>query len=345
MKRVLRVHLGKRPEPIGVLRYNVRGARQSAVFEYEPSWLSASERFALEPSLPLVYGPQFHKKVHRGSVFFSVIADTEPDGWGRRVILRDHAKSRKRRAHKGEQTSEPLNDLDFLLSVDDIARVGALRFADEKGVFRRVFEEGRRGIPPLVELRRLMAASHAIENQTETEDDLAYLRGLGTSLGGLRPKCTICDEDGHLAIGKFPSVTDERAVTKAEVLTMTLASRAGIRAAEARLVDSGGVPVVVVRRFDRRLDGTRVFYASAATMLGVSSKESERAYTDIVDAIRQHGSHVQEDIEELWRRIAFSVLVTNVDDHLHNHGFVHEQYGQWRLSPAFDINPISQSRS
>jgi serine/threonine-protein kinase HipA len=156
----------------------------------------------------------------------------------------------------------------------------------------------------------------------------------------MRPKCTVIDDDGALSIGKFPSVTDERSVTKGEVLALRLAKTAGINAATARIVDSEGMHVALIRRFDRRANGHRVMYVSAATMLGVEATEpEEHSYTEIVDAIRVHGADAQADIEELWRRIAFSILITNVDDHLRNHGFLHEDREFWRLSPAFDINP------
>jgi serine/threonine-protein kinase HipA len=156
----------------------------------------------------------------------------------------------------------------------------------------------------------------------------------------MRPKCTVIDEDGALSIGKFPSIADERAVTKGEVLALTLAKNAGINAASARVVESQGLPVALIRRFDRRGDGQRLMYVSAATMLGVEPTEpEEHSYTEIVDAIRVHGADAQADIEELWRRIAFSILITNIDDHLRNHGFLHEDREFWRLSPAFDLNP------
>ena len=149
----------------------------------------------------------------------------------------------------------------------------------------------------------------------------------------MRPKCTVVDDDGRLAIGKFPSVKDERSVTKGEVLAMQLAKAAGLRVAESRVVDSDGVPVALIRRFDRTEGGGRIPYVSAATLLGVDPAESrEHFYTEIVDALRLHGADVQSDIEELWRRMAFFVLITNVDDHLHNHGFLHASRGQWRLA-------------
>ena len=340
MKRTINIVRGDGPE-IGTLRYDRQGHRESAAFEYSAGWLSDPARFALGPTLPLQTGPQFHRKSKDGSLFHAAIADTEPDGWAKLVIIRDHIKRRQELRREGsEEEAQPLNALDYLLAVDDISRIGALRFRDESGVFQCAQEEGRQTAPPLIELGHLLSASRAVEANKETAVDLAYLRGRGTSLGGMRPKCTVIDDDGALSIGKFPSITDERAVTKGEVLALTLAKNSGIDAAEARIVESEGLPVALIRRFDRRGDGQRVMYISAATMLGVEATEpAEHTYAEIVDAIRIHGADAQANIEELWRRIAFSILITNVDDHLRNHGFLHVDREFWRLSPAFDINP------
>jgi serine/threonine-protein kinase HipA len=342
MKRTLQVYAGNEGRLVGSLHYDRNGAREHAAFVYDGAWLADADRFALEPNLPLVTGSQFHRKAAEGSVFHAAIADTEPDGWARRVILRDHAKQRQAMKRAGSDAgSAQLNAVDFLLAVDDGNRIGALRFRDEAGVFQRATEPERRTAPPLLELRHLMSASRAVETETESAADLAYLRGRGTSLGGLRPKCSVVDDDGMLAIGKFPSVQDERAVTKGEVLAMTLAKSAGLNVAAARIVDSDGVPVALIRRFDRTLDGRRLMYVSAATLLGVESAGAqEHSYAEIVDALRMHGAAVQTDVEELWRRMALSILITNVDDHLHNHGFLHAERGLWRLAPAFDLNPF-----
>jgi serine/threonine-protein kinase HipA len=343
MKRTIAIALGHNGRSLATLRYDVQGARENAAFEYDPEWLAAEDRFAIETGLPLVAGPQFHRRGRHGSVFHGAVADTEPDGWARRVILRDHAK-RRQEARRAGEGGDPgaLNALDFLLAVDDFSRVGALRFRDEQGTFQRAAEDGRRTSPPLIELGMLLSASRAVETNSETAADLRFLRGRGTSLGGLRPKCTIVDADGRLSIGKFPSVADDRAVTKGEVLALRLAAAAGIDAAQGRLVESEGESVAVIRRFDRPDGGGRLMYVSAATMLGVDADAGEHAYTEIVDALRAHGASPQADTEELWRRIAFSILITNVDDHLRNHGFLHFDRGQWRLAPAFDVNPFPE---
>jgi serine/threonine-protein kinase HipA len=342
VKRTIKVFLGDAERLIGTLHYDAVGSRERAAFVYSDAWLASTARFAIEPALPLVAGPQFHRKVPHGSVFHKAIADTEPNGWARRVILRDHAKRRQAARHLGQQPETvQLQAIDFLLAVDDASRVGALRFQDEDGVFCRATEAGRRTAPPLIELKQLLDASRAVETESETSADLAYLRGRGTSLGGMRPKCTVVDNDGRLAIAKFPSVKDERQVTKGEVLAMQLAKQCGLTVAEARIVDSSEVPVAVIRRFDRTDKGERILYVSAATLLGVDPADpQEHCYTEIVDSLRIHGANTNIDLEELWRRIVFFVLITNVDDHLDNHAFLHVRRGQWRLAPAFDINPF-----
>lgn len=344
MKRTLQVFLGDSARHVGTLHFNADGSRESSAFVYAETWLADSGRFALAPELPLVSGPQFRKRVSGGSVFHGVFADSEPDGWARRIILRDRAKRRTesiRRGHPPDRT--PLQSGDFLLSVDDASRVGAIRFRDEGGVFCRPCESGRRSVPPVVELGRLLGATRAVESESESAGDLAYLLGRATSLGGMRPKCTVIDETGRLAIGKFPSLADERAVTKGEILAMHLATAAGIDAAPARLVDCEGSPVALIGRFDRGGQGGRLHYASAATMLGVEPDgERESTYTEMADLIRRHGHDAPTDLVELWRRVAFSILITNVDDHLRNHGFLHVEGGLWRLSPAFDLNPFPE---
>lgn len=339
MRRIIGVALGNGGRRVGLLRYNRDGARESASFEYDAEWLTASDRFTIDPGLPLVAGPQFQRRSKNSSVFHGAIADSEPDGWGAKVILRDHAKRRALAKAAGEMKSPIAGALDFLLEVDDFSRVGALRFCDEAGVFRRAREEGRRTAPPLLELGHLLSSSRAVETNTETEADLAYLRGRGTSLQGVRPKSTVLD-DGGLFIGKFPSVKDDRAVSKGEVLALMLAADAGINAAHGRIVSSDGIPVALIRRFDR-VDGERLMYLSAATLMQVSRDDpGDHSYAEMVDTIRIYGAAPKADIEELWRRIAFSILITNVDDHLHNHGFLHVERETWRLAPAFDINPF-----
>ncbi len=335
IRKRVRVCIGKAGEPVGTLAYARQGQRENSAFAYEPAWLASRATFNVSTDLQLAAGYQPHKAASsHDSVFHGAIADTMPDAWGRRVVARDHAKRRKDDPGLG-----PLTEMDHLLAVDDFSRVGALRFCDEGGTWQRTALAGRRRTPPFFDLAQMYWASRAIELGEETTADLRFLQGKGTSLGGMRPKCTLIDDDGRLAIGKFPSVGDERSVTRAEVLALKLAQRAGIDAAQARVVQVERTPIAVIRRFDRDAADGRIPYQSAATMLQ-ASREDDRSYVEIADAIRSSGGSPNEDLQQLWRRLAFNLLVTNVDDHLQNHGFLHVGNGLWRLAPAFDINPF-----
>jgi serine/threonine-protein kinase HipA len=335
------VRAGDKAIRLGTLRFDANGNKEAVAFEYDDAWLSDKRSFAIDPLLPLQAGPFYRTRPRaraHASVFFGVIADAEPEGWGRQVIRRDWAKQEE--AAKVETPSgitDHLNSLDYLLCVNDISRVGALRFCIGDGDFLRAADPGERNAPPLLELNDLIKASQRVETDEATAADLRYLRGKGTSLGGLRPKASVMDEDGTMAIAKFPSVQDDRDVTRGEILALRLARLAGIETPNARVALAGGTPVALITRFDRVPDG-RLMFASAMTMLGIDD-DDDHTYTEIADAIRLNAASPAADLEELWRRMVFSVLVTNTDDHLKNHGFLHVESGQWRLSPAYDINP------
>ncbi|MDP2367371.1 type II toxin-antitoxin system HipA family toxin [Rhodoferax sp.] len=329
------VCIGSAGASVGRLTFVKRGQRENSVFAYAPEWLQNPERFEVSPDLPLVAGHISRRaKSASDSVFHFALADTTPDAWGRRVIARAHAKLRK-------ETPElaALTELDYLCAVDDFSRVGALRLRHGVGMYLRTVEEGKRTTPPLIELEKMVAASRAVEDSTDTAEDLRYLQGKGTSLGGMRPKCTVLDENERLAIGKFPSMNDSRSVTRGEVLALQLARKAGIRAASARIVVIRDTPVAIVERFDRAADHARIPYLSAASMLQ-ASRDDTHSYAEIADIIRARCVNPSQDARELWRRMLFNLLITNTDDHLQNHGFLYAGNGNWQLAPAFDLNPM-----
>jgi len=339
LRQQVQLCLGKAGLAVGALVYVRQGRREYSAVAYAESWLASPAGFNVSADLQLLAGYQTHKAPSaHDSVFHGAIADTAPDAWGRRVIARAHAKRRQFDPHL-----PALTELDYLLAVDDFSRVGALRLRHADGTWQGSAQAGRRSTPPLIELERVFEASRAVERGLETAEDLRYLQGKGTSLGGMRPKCTLLDADGKLAIGKFPSVCDARSVSRGEVLALKLAAWAGIDAAPARLVCLGprgsDVPVAVIQRFDRDAAGGRIPYQSAASLLQ-AQREHDRSYTEIADAIRSHGQAPTPDLQQLWRRLVFNLLITNVDDHLRNHGFLHVAHGQWRLAPAFDLNPF-----
>ncbi len=334
-KTHLDVCIGKAGLPVGELSYVKDGAREYSVFAYGQDWLRHPSRFAVSPDLALAPGHQVRKPPTKDdSRFFLALADTEPDAWGRRVIARAHAKERKE-----NPALKALTELDYLCAVDDFSRIGALRLRNHKGDFLGTAEQGMCATAPLLELERIFQASRAVERSQESAEDLRYLLGKGTSLGGMRPKCTVLDDDGTLALGKFPSVNDERSVTRGEVLALRLARRAGIETANARIVMVKGAPIAVISRFDRTIGHGRIAYLSAASLLQAGRNE-EHAYTEVVDAMRAACVEAKADSQQLWRRLVFNHLITNVDDHLQNLGFLYVGNGLWRLAPAFDVNPF-----
>ncbi|MDP9082959.1 MAG: type II toxin-antitoxin system HipA family toxin [Pseudomonadota bacterium] len=335
IKHQVDVCLGKAARPIGRLTYVKDGGREYSAFVYDEAWLTDSVRFEVSPDLPLIPGHLTRRaRTKDDSCFHLAITDTEPDAWGCRVIARAHAKERKT-----NPTLPALTAFDYLSAVDDFSRMGALRLRDSGGEFLRTAEQGMPATAPLIELQHMYDASRAVELGQETAKDLRYLQGKGTSLGGMRPKCTVLEEDGSLALGKFPSVKDTRDVIRAEVLALRLAQRAGIDTAQARIVLIGETPVASIRRFDRTADHARIPYLSAASMLQ-STRNEERAYTEVADIIRAKCARPTEEARQLWRRLVFNLLITNVDDHLQNLGFLHVDRGMWRLAPMFDVNPF-----
>ena len=315
---------------VGRLWSRTRGARESATFGYAPSWLTHPGRFALEPALPLTPGP-FHTPVDKA--LFGAMDDSAPDRWGR-VLMR---RAERRRAEKAGQTPRTLSEADYLLLVDDEARQGALRFAaTPEGPF--LAEPRDRRIPPFVELPRLLSAATRVTNDEEDDDDLRILIGPGSSLGGARPKASVRDRDGHLALAKFADRRDEYGIVSWEGVALWLALKAGVAVPQWRIEEVAGEAVVLIRRFDR-VDGERIPFLSAMTMLGARDNEV-RSYLEIADALRQHSAAAREDLAQLWRRVVFNVMISNTDDHLRNHGFLlHGGNSGWRLAPAYDLNP------
>jgi serine/threonine-protein kinase HipA len=318
------------PQLVGRLWTRARKNRETASFEYDKSWLNQPARFALEPALAVGPGP-FHTPADLP--MFGAIGDSAPDRWGRALMRR----MERRRSDKAGTAPRTLHEIDYLLLVDDQARQGALRFADvEGGPFLR--EEAAKRIPPLIELPRLLGAAERVLDETEDDEDLRLLIAPGSSLGGARPKASVMEADGHLAIAKFPRIDDEYPIVLWEAVALDIARQAGITVAEARIEPIADTPVLLVRRFDRS-QGHRIPYLSAMSMLGARDSQT-RSYMEIVDALRQHGAGPEEDIQALWRRMVLNILISNTDDHLRNHGFLYDGTAGWRLAPAYDINPV-----
>jgi serine/threonine-protein kinase HipA len=329
-KTYVYVDLGGTSVPVGTLWSRARKGQESASFEYQKSWLENPKRFSLEPALILGPGP-YHTE--EGKALFGALGDSAPDRWGR-VLMR---RAESRQAKLERRVPRTLREIDYLLGVDDEARQGALRFAkSEGGPFVR--RGGQARIPPLIELPRLLAAAEHFEEDKETEEEIRLLLAPGSSLGGARPKASVRGTDGQLLIAKFPHKADETNAVLWEALALKLATKAGITAASWRVEQVSKKPTLLLSRFDRDAK-QRLPFLSAMSMLGAKDRETH-SYLELVDALRQHGAQVEKDLEQLWRRIVFYVLISNTDDHLRNLGFLYSGDAGWILAPAYDLNPV-----
>jgi serine/threonine-protein kinase HipA len=305
-----------------------RGA-ESATFSYAEEYLAREDAYELDPGLSLSAGQQ---QTRAGQAMFGALSDCAPDRWGRRLI----ARAEHRRASREGVAERSFGEIDYLLGVRDDLRQGALRLRDPATSVYLADEAG--GVPPLVALPKLLSAAERLERDEASDDELRLLLRDGSSLGGARPKAHVLDAKGRVSIAKFPSgASDEWDMMRWEAVALRLARAAGIRVEDWKLHVVDGKAVLIVERFDRA--GTlRIGYASAMTML--EATDGDRAsYLDIADVIERRSSEAREDLRQLWRRIAFSVLISNTDDHLRNHGFLRTSNAGWVLSPAFDLNP------
>lgn len=318
------------PQLCGRLWARARKGQESASFEYDEQWLRSPNRFSLEPALALGPG-SFH--TGQGKALFGAVGDSAPDRWGRMLM----ARAERRAAKREKRTARTLREIDYLLMVDDEARQGALRFSKKPGgPFLRPDGAGR--IPPVVKLPWLLAAAEHFESDAETEEDIRLLLAPGSSLGGARPKASVRNKNGELLIAKFPHKTDETNVVLWEAVALRLARKAGIQVPSWRLEKVSRKSVLLLERFDRTKN-LRIPFLSAMSMLGAKDNETH-SYLEIVDAIRQHGAGIDADLEGLWRRIVFYVLISNTDDHLRNLGVLYVGSEGWRLAPAYDLNPV-----
>ena len=312
---------------VGRLYAHNNKGKETASFEYEADWLANALRYALEPALALGKGQYYTPRKLFGS-----LGDSAPDRWGRTLMKRAEA----RRAEADRTKARTLYEMDYLLMVNDETRQGALRFADEP---RAPFlaHDGA-PVPPLINLPKLLSATDALLEDAETAAELKLLLAPGSSLGGARPKASVREKDGQLAIAKFPKKDDDYAAVEWEFVALQLAAQAGINVPTFRLEQIAGRAVLILDRFDRH-DGARIPFLSAMSMIGAGDNESH-SYLELMDALRQSGAAPDTDGAELWRRIVFSILISNTDDHLRNHGFLFAGPAGWRLSPVYDVNPV-----
>ncbi|MEQ8627363.1 HipA domain-containing protein [Ekhidna sp.] len=329
------------PLLMGILSSEFHRGKEIFSFEYDDTWLRSKHAQILDPDLQLYTGPQYLNEENKYN--FGLFLDSSPDRWGRVLMQRREAAN----ARLNERDRHKLFETDYLLGVYDGHRMGGLRFKlDPDGPFLN--DDDQQASPPWTSIRELEQISLRLEEE-DAIDNPEYLQWLnmlvnpGSSLGGARPKASVLDPDNHLWIAKFPSRNDKGNIGAWEMATYEMAKAAGINMAECQAQKfSSNYHTFLTKRFDRTAAGNRLHFTSAMTQLGYSDGADATAgvsYLELVDFITSNGANVAADLEELWRRIVFSVCVSNTDDHLRNHGFILTNEG-WSLSPAFDINPV-----
>lgn len=330
------------PVLMGYLYAELLRGKELFSFEYDEKWLQSEHKLLIDPELQFYPGLHYVNDDKRYN--FGIFLDSSPDRWGRILMRRREAAL----ARMEKRTQRTLFETDYLLGVHDQHRMGALRFkSDIGGPFLN--DNAEMASPLWTSIRELEQISLRLEDE-DVIDDPEYLHWLsmliapGSSLGGARPKASVVDEDGHLWIAKFPSKNDTEDVGAWEIVTYELAIMSGVKMATAMAKKfSTQKHTFLTKRFDRTEHGGRIHFASAMTMLGRTDGEDYTdgvSYLDLVEFLIKQGCHVQEDLEQLWRRIVFSICVSNTDDHLRNHGFILTPKG-WKLSPAYDINPVA----
>ncbi|MES2205590.1 MAG: HipA domain-containing protein [Pseudomonadota bacterium] len=340
------------PLRLGLLYARRSAGREVFEFEFEPSSLRhpSLSSLLLDPRIGLYEGRQHPAQ---GNKTFGVFADASPDRWGR--LLMNRRLERDQRAGLVEASTR-LYELDYLLGVHDAFRVGALRFRklDSTGHEIGNFLDDRQGnaAPPFIQLRELEAASLSLERDEDNtaaagNDWLRMLIAPGGSLGGARPKASIVDPEGHLWIAKFPSVRDHYDSGAWEMVIHTLARGCGLRVPQS-LARRFASPhhTFLVKRFDRTSDDKRLHFASAMTLTNHQDGDDAStgaSYLEIARVLINHGAQTDNDLNELWARIVFNMLVSNTDDHLRNHGFLLVPGKGWRLSEAYDMNPTADA--
>lgn len=304
-------------------------------FVYGKSYLARRDAVAIDP-VELKLSDETYQTARLDGVF-GALRDSGPDHWGRRVIEKNAGKTQ-------------LGELDYLLfSADD--RAGALGFG-----LGREPPGPRRNFNKTLELEKLqrIAAALIADVKPEPGDDVAQVQNLlliGTLMGGARPKAVVEDDDG-LWVAKFNRDDDRWNNTRVEHAMLELARTCGISAATSRVATIGGKDVLLVRRFDREKTPkgyTRARMFSGLTLLRADEAADARerwSYVLMAEELRRVVAEPKKDAPELFRRMVFNALISNIDDHPRNHALIAKER-DWKLSPAYDLTPspvIAQDR-
>lgn len=328
-----------KPELVGELCYEKLRGSESYAFRFDDNWLKFHAGIKLSEDINNYPGLQYTQP---GNDIFGCFSDALPDRWGRTLLKRRE----QIQASEEKRAVRNLSSFDYLMGIDDFSRMGGFRLKRElDGDFINVSPSLK--IPPLTELRQLVLASQEVEKSEENDvlpekKWIAQLIQPGTSLGGARPKAGVLDDSGNLCIAKFPSRKDDYDTGLWEHFSHLLARKAGIYAAQTKVLGGlGKYHTLLSKRFDRTDEGKRIHFASSMSLIGLRDGDNAQGgygYLNIVDFILQSCCDVEKNLQELYRRVAFNICIGNSDDHFRNHGFLLTPRG-WTLSPAYDMNP------
>lgn len=328
-----------KPELVGELCYEKLRGSESYAFRFDDNWLKFHAGIKLSEDINNYPGLQYTQP---GNDIFGCFSDALPDRWGRTLLKRRE----QIQASEEKRAVRNLSSFDYLMGIDDFSRMGGFRLKRElDGDFINVSPSLK--IPPLTELRQLVLASQEVEKSEENDvlpekKWIAQLIQPGTSLGGARPKAGVLDDSGNLCIAKFPSRKDDYDTGLWEHFSHLLARKAGIYAAQTKVLGGlGKYHTLLSKRFDRTDEGKRIHFASSMSLIGLRDGDNAQGgygYLNIVDFILQSCCNVEKNLQELYRRVAFNICIGNSDDHFRNHGFLLTPRG-WTLSPAYDMNP------
>ena len=308
-----------------VLSQNARGDALGQ-FVYRAKYLEDPSAVEIDP-VELKLSKRTYETALLNGVF-GALRDAGPDYWGRRVIEKHAGKAK-------------LGELDYLLeSPDD--RAGALGFGlnTEPPAPQRKFNR-------TIDLEKLQSLADSLIRDDLPNDPQAQqvqdLMLLGTSMGGARPKAVVQDDDG-LWLAKFNRDDDRWNNTRVEHAMLKLARACGLTTAEIKIETVGGKDVLLVKRFDR--EKTANGYSRARMVSGLTILRADEApearqnwsYVVLVEELRRIVEEPKKDAKELFRRVCFNALISNIDDHPRNHAIIAKEKN-WKLSPAYDLTP------
>ena len=326
---------------IGTLEYERLKGNASYRFSFNQEFLLRFPNLAISADLGRFLGMQAASRN-----IFSFLGDALPDRWGRELIN----KRERIEAKENGRIPRTFDEFGYLVRIDDFSRMGAIRLKYNRKYVG--LDNESLHVPPIEELNSFIREAQMIEEaeRNNTPFQKSWIDNVwkpGSSLGGARPKLNVIDEDGNMLIAKIPSVKDAYDVGLWEHFACKLAKKAGINVAESKLLRIGptNYHTLLSKRFDR--DGNRrIHYASSLTLTGLKDGDNAtngKGYIDIVDAMAGDTgiNSLSSNTTELFRRIAFNIIIGNHDDHFRNHGFILRPDG-WQLCPAYDLNPSNE---